>query len=221
MNAARGCSVALAPPRPAAAVPVRFALAAAALLLALPALAQPASPDVVALSVDLSEAQRAHLWRVGAWGLANAVGGAALWLSADAEGAPGWRAFGLQSAAWGAINTGIAVVGLAGGAAEPTADWAAALAAENTYADILLVNLGLNVGYAAVGTTLWAVSGRGVSNPAAWRGHGIALIVQGAGLFVLDTVAYLGTRTRLGDLVDLGAASLTAGPGGVTLVVGL
>ena len=209
------------PLRPARLATPTVLVAALLALAAHPARAQDGA-EVRALSADLSDAQRAHLWRVGAWGLANAVGGAALWLASDAEGPPGRRAFGLQSAAWGAVNTGIAVVGLAGGAGEPTADWAAALGAENGYADVLLVNLGLNVGYAAVGATLWTVSGRGVSNPAAWRGHGIALVVQGAGLFVLDGIAYLGTRARLGALVDLAAsASLTAAPGGVALVVGL
>ena len=197
---------------------------AAVLLLALaahPARAQRAD-EVRALSAELTEAQRAHLWRVGAWGLANAVGGAALWLASDGEASPGRRAFGLQSAAWGAVNTGIAVVGLAGEADGPTADLAAALGAENGYADVLLVNLGLNVGYAAVGATLWAVSGRGVSDPEAWRGHGVALVVQGAGLFVLDGIAYLGTRARFDALVDLAAsASLAVTPGGVALVVGL
>lgn len=204
-------------------MPTRPALAAVLLLaLAAPPVQAQRGDGARALSVELSDAQRAHLRRVGAWGLANAVGGAALWLASDAETSPGWRAFGLQSAAWGAVNTGIAAVGLASGAGDPTAGWAAALAAENGYADVLLVNLGLNVGYAAVGTTLWAVSGRGVSNPDAWRGHGIALIVQGAGLFVLDGVAYLGTRARLDALVDLAAsASLAAGPGGLTLTVGL
>ncbi|MDT0632472.1 DUF6992 family protein [Rubrivirga litoralis] len=205
--------------------PARFALGLAAVLLtglaAHPALAQD-GPAVRALSVDLGDAQRAHLWRVGAWGVANAVGGAALWLASSPETSAGWRAFGLQSAAWGAVNTGIAAFGLAGGAGDPAADWAAALGAENGYADVLLVNLGLNVGYAAVGATLWAVSGRGVADPAAWRGHGIALVIQGAGLFVLDGIAYLGTRARLGALVDLAnGASITAGPGGVALVVGL
>lgn len=208
--------------------PARLALAAVLLagLAAHPALAQAAlaqdGPAVRALSAELGDAQRAHLWRVGAWGVANAVGGAALWLASSPETSAGWRAFGLQSAAWGAVNTGIAAFGLAGGAGDPAADWAAALGAENGYADVLLVNLGLNVGYAAVGATLWAVSGRGVADPAAWRGHGVALVLQGIGLFVLDGIAYLGTRARLGALVDLAAsASITAAPGGVALVIGL
>ena len=175
---------------------------------------------------DLSRAlrvdQEAHLWRVGAWGLANAVGGTVLFLAADRDRQPWPRAFGMQATAWGVINTGIAVVGLASGSGETTTEWAAALAAENGYADVLLLNLGLNVGYAAAGATLWAVAGRGVSAPNAWRGHGQALVLQGLGLFVLDGIAYLATRARLDALVDLaGAASLALTPDGLTLTITL
>ena len=187
--------------------------------------AQPAEPladSVRQLSAALRADQRAHLWRVGAWGLANAVGGAALVLATDRDGRPGRWAFGLQSGAWGVVNVGIAAVGLATGPGETTADWAAALASENGYADVLLVNLGLNVGYIAVGGTLLAVAGRGVSTPDAWRGHGAALVLQGAGLLVLDGVAYLGTRGRLGALVEAASrAQLGASAEGLRLVVGL
>lgn len=178
--------------------------------------------SVEALSRDLRADQQAHLWRVGAWGLANALGGGALFLAADPGADPWRRAFGMQAGAWGVINTGIAVAGLAGGAGDVTVDWAEALRAENGYADVLLVNLGLNVGYAAVGATLWAASGRGVANPEAWRGHGQALVLQGVGLLVLDGVAYAGTRARLGALVDLAAsASVSVSPVGLALVVPL
>lgn len=199
----------------------RFLLVALAVLAADAALAQ-AGRTVEALSQDLRADQRAHLWRVGVWGLANAVGGAALVLASDPEAAPGRRAFGLQAGAWGVVNAGIAVVGLASGPGEVTGDWAGAFNAENGYADVLLVNLGLNVGYAAVGATLWAASVRGVANPEAWRGHGQALVVQGLGLLVLDGVALLGTRARLSALVDLAtAASVTASADGLALVVPL
>ena len=192
-------------------------------LLAAAAHAQPLAQaaEVGALSAALRADQDAHLRRVGAWGLANAVGGAVLVLASSRSERPGHWAFGVQSAAWGVVNVGIAAVGLAGGG-EATADWAAAITAENGYADVLLVNLGLNVGYAAVGGTLLAVAGRGVPTPAAWRGHGAALVVQGLGLLVLDGVAYLGTRARLGALVDLAAGtSLAVTEAGVSLVVGL
>jgi hypothetical protein len=184
--------------------------------------AGPSGPEVAALSQSLRAEQEAHLWRVGAWGLANLVGGAALVLASDRSEQAGRWAFGVQSGAWGAVNVGIATVGLLSGPGDVTAEWVAAFAAENGYADVLLVNLGLNVGYAAVGGTLLAVAGRGVSTPAAWRGHGAALVFQGAGLFVLDAVAYLGTRGRLGALADLaGRADLAATGTGLVLVVPL
>ncbi|WP_412060282.1 DUF6992 family protein [Rubrivirga sp. IMCC45206] len=197
----------------------------ALVLIAAPLAAQPVAepvPSVTELSEALRADQRAHLWRVGAWGLANAVGGAALVLASDRTDAPGRWAFGAQSAAWGVVNVGIAAAGLAGGPGAVTGDLAAALAAENGYADVLLVNLGLNVGYAAVGATLLAVAGQGVATPAAWRGHGAALVVQGLGLLALDGIAYAATRARLGALLDLvGSADLAATAQGVVLVVPL
>ncbi|MEL6616225.1 MAG: hypothetical protein AAFQ43_10830 [Bacteroidota bacterium] len=198
-------------------------LGAILLLFPVAVLAQEASGDgALALSEALRADQTAHLWRVGAWGAANAVGGLALIALSDSESQQVRRAFGIQSAAWGTINMGIAAVGLLRGAGEASGDWATVHGAENTYADILLVNLGLNVGYAAVGTTMMIAGSRGASNPDAWRGHGAALILQGAGLFVLDGIAYLASRQRLGALVDLAdSASLTATASGVRLVVGL
>ena len=185
------------------------------------ALAQEAS-GVLALSQDLRADQAAHLWRVGAWGAANVAGGLALVALSDREADAFRHAFGVQAAAWGAINVGIAAVGLATGPGEASGEWAAAFVAENGYADVLLLNLGLNVGYAAVGTTLLAVAGRGVPNPSAWRGHGAALVLQGAGLLVLDGIAYLAGRQRLGALVEIvDGAALSAGASGVRLTIGL
>lgn len=201
-----------------------LALVLVAVTLSAAASAQPVAEadPVEALSAALRADQHAHLWRVGAWGLANAVGGAALVLASDRETQPGRWAFGLQSGAWGAVNVGIAVVGLASGAGEVSADWATAFGAENGYADVLLVNLGLNVGYMAVGGTLLLVAGRGVSTPDAWRGHGAALVLQGAGLMLLDGVAYLGTRARLGALVEIASrAEVSASATGLRVAVGL
>jgi len=161
------------------------------------------TPTVVAVSESYRAAQRAHLYRVLGWGGLNAAVGAALLLASDRTTQRGRFGFGVQSAAWGTINMGIAAVGLLAGGGEVAQSVSEALRAENGYADILLFNLGLNVAYASVGATLIAVSSRGVAHPAAWRGHGTALIVQGLGLFVLDGIAYLGTRDRLGSLIDL------------------
>ncbi|MEM1054150.1 MAG: hypothetical protein AAGI52_01385 [Bacteroidota bacterium] len=194
--------------------------AAAGLLSIFPLAAAAQSGTPAALSQDLHADQRAHLLRVGAWGAANVAGGLAL--VATAEEGSAQRAFGVQSAAWGAINTGIAAVGLLRGQGETAATWREAHGDENNYENVLLVNLGLNVGYAGVGTAMVLAAENGVDNADDWRGHGTALILQGAGLFVLDGIAYLGSRARLGALADIAeAATVTAGPGGVRVVVGL
>ena len=210
--------------------PTRPRLTALATLFALllaagtvgPALAQetpsvegPASPRVETLSGDLNDARRDHLWRVAAWGGANVAGGLALVLaSARNEQGARW-AFGAMSAGWGAVNVGIAAVGLATAPADAASAYGTALSAERNFHDILLLNLGLNVAYAGVGGTMLAAGYRDVSNAAEWRGFGTSLILQGAGLLVLDGVAFLASRARLGDLVGLaGDLSATALPTG-------
>ncbi len=172
------------------------------------------SPDptrIEALVTDRVRAERNHLWRVAAWGSANIVGGLALQQAADPTDT---RAFGFQSAVWGAVNVGIAAVGLINSRDRPTT-WRNAIDAERRYHDILLANLGLNVGYASVGTAMIVASAYDVDRAAAWRGHGSALILQGAGLLVLDAIAWLGSRGRIVDFLgmpgDLAARPLPVG----------
>ncbi len=197
-------------------------LRAAAVFLALlagTAAAQPAS-GVSGIVAARQAAEHAHLWRVGAWGAANAAAGTLL--LATAGDADGRRAFGIQSAAWGAVNIAIAGVGLATASPDTLLSAADAIRAEAHLANILWLNLGLDAGYAAVGATLWIVAARGVSNPAAWRGHGRALVVQGVGLFVLDAVVLAGSSGRLGALADLAQHAVLVPTGtGLALVIGL
>ena len=162
---------------------------------------------IEALVADRIQSERNHLWRVGVWGTANVIGGTALRLVADRTDT---RGFGFQSAAWGAVNIAIATAGLLGSRDRPTT-WRSALDAERQYHDILLVNLGLNVGYASVGTAMVVASAYDVDDAAAWRGHGSALILQGAGLLVLDAIAWLGSRGRIVDLLGM-PGNLSARP---------
>lgn len=172
------------------------------------------SPDpagIEALVTDRVRAERNHLWRVAAWGSANMIGGLALRLASDPTDT---RAFGFQSATWGAVNVSIAVAGLLNSRDRPTT-WRSAVDAERRYHDILLANLGLNIGYASVGTAMVVASAYDVDRAAEWRGHGSALILQGAGLFVLDAIAWLGSRRRIVDFLsmpgDLSARPLPVG----------
>lgn len=117
---------------------------------------------------------------LGAWGTASVVGGSLL---AAAGRGRGIAAFGQQSAQWGAINALIAGVGA----------WRARTSAPNPsrLRTVLLVNAALDVGYIAVGIAMargtLTFGGRIVPQTA--LGHGSAVVVQGAGLLVIDTAA--------------------------------
>jgi hypothetical protein len=105
---------------------------------------------------------------LGGWAAGSLVAGAVL--SADRR----TRGFGRQTFAWGAVDGVIASVGArrraANGPTEPA-----------RLRTVLLVNAGLDVGYLAAGA--WLVrDGR-------WRGDGLAVLVQGAFLLVLDATA--------------------------------
>jgi hypothetical protein len=188
-----------------------------------PVRAQAASraPDslVQAQSAQLQAAKRAHLWRVAAWGGANALGGLALVLASSRAGQSTRWHFGAMSAGWGVVNVGIAAGGLFA-SGPPPAEPGALLTAERQFHDILLFNLGLNVAYSAVGATMLGASSYGVDNAGRWRGFGTSLILQGVGLLVLDGIAFLASRGRLASLLDAGVQlSVQAAPTGAALTL--
>ncbi|WP_233992436.1 DUF6992 family protein [Salinibacter altiplanensis] len=162
-------------------------------------------PDSLAQvqSAQLSDAKNAHLWRVGAWGGVNALGGFVLvWASSRSAQSTRWH-FGAMSAGWGLVNTGIAAGGLLTSGTPPV-EVGPLWAAERQFHDVLLFNLGLNVAYSAVGATMLGASHYGVGNTGRWRGFGTSLILQGVGLLVLDGIAFWASRSRLSSLLDAG-----------------
>ena len=174
--------------------------------------------QIKALSSERLAGERNHLYRVLTWGAVNAMGGGALWAVEDAGSVR--SSFGQQSSLWGLVNVGIASVGLLTPDGEPTTDLTEALHAERRYHDILLANLGLNVGYMGVGAAMIIAAGEGVSRGDAWRGHGGALVLQGLGLFALDAISWAASRSRLSGLVSMiGDASASAAPGGIGVAV--
>lgn len=97
---------------------------------------------------------------------------------------PATRAFGRQTAAWGVIDLAIAGVGAARRSPPPTA---------GRLRTVLGVNAALDVLYVAAGAHL-ALRRPGFGgrlSPRAARGHGTAVVVQGALLLALD-----GAHTR-------------------------
>jgi len=128
----------------------------------------------------LLELERGHLQRLLMWGAISIVTGTAMfaWLTWRRTAAPMLRHFAIQTAAWGAINT---VIALRSMRTLTMRDFAGTQELLN----ILWLNTGLDVGYAAVGATL-VIAG--------WRwgprlgaiGAGVGVIVQGLALAVLD-----------------------------------
>jgi hypothetical protein len=174
---------------------------------------------VQAQAAQLQAAKSDHLWRVAGWGGVNALGGLALaWASSRSNQATRWH-FGAMSAGWGVVNVGIAAGGLLASGAPPT-EPGAVLAAERQFHDILLLNLGLNVGYSVVGATMLGASYYGIDNVGRWRGFGTSLILQGVGLLVLDGIAFLASRGRLSSLLETGVElSVQAAPTGAALTL--
>lgn len=195
-------------------------LRAAAVFLLFTAAPVAAQSDAAGLSSARVTAERAHLRRVGAWGATSVAVGTVLLVTAD--GRTGRRAFGVQTLAWGAVDTGIAAFGLLRAVPDSALALGDALRAEAHLADVLWLNLGLDAGYMAVGATLWIVAARGVQNPDAWRGHGRAVVLQGAALLALDAVVAAGSSGRFDALVRLaGDVALVPAAHGIALVVGL
>ena len=213
--------VSVLPPR------LLFALITPLLLVSADASAQQqaGTPDgdslVRAQAAQLQRAKTDHLWRVAAWGGANALGGLALvWASSRSGQSTRWH-FGAMSAGWGMVNVGIAAGGLLA-SGPPPSELNALLAAERQFHDILLFNLGLNVAYSAVGATMLGASYYGIENVGRWRGFGTSLILQGLGLLVLDGIAFWASRDRLDSLLDVGMQlSVQATPMGAALTLHL
>jgi len=155
-----------------------------------------------------------HLMRVGAWGGASLVGGLIAATLSDSDAA---SAYGLQSVAWGAINLGIAGTVLSRRAPPAEVTYEAERAAERRLQRLLGINLALNSGYILVGgaTALSAPEG---TRGARQRGHGSAIVVQGAALMLLDAVAYHDSRRRSATLQHV---RLTASPSGAHLSIRL
>lgn len=130
----------------------------------------------------LELAERSHLLRLLVWSAVSILAGTAVlaWLHAGLRRSDLLKHFAVQTAAWGAVE------------ALMTAWFWMALAprdlASATRLDrILWLNIGLDVGYVLVGTTL-VVAGLKMGRRLGVAGAGMAIIVQGAALALLDLV---------------------------------
>lgn len=125
-------------------------------------------------------AEQAHLMRLVGWGAASVLVGTVvlLLLAARRSRSPLLLHFAIQLAAWGAIDV---VLGMLGWRGLEFRD----LSGFTDLDRFLWLNMGLNVGYVAVGVTL-AACGWALRRSLALLGAGIGVILQGLALLVLD-----------------------------------
>ena len=130
----------------------------------------------------LLAAERGHLLRLALWGAMSVVAGSAILalLSARRVRSLLLQHFAIQTAAWGAVDLAICAAAWRG---LTLRDLTGAVALDR----FLWFNIGLDVGYVAVGVTL-AVVGWRLTRSLALIGAGIGVIVQGIALALLDLV---------------------------------
>ncbi len=124
--------------------------------------------------------ERAHLLRLFAWGGMSVVAGTGLfaWLTVRRSGSALLRSFSIQTSLWGLLNLAVAGRGwLRAG----DRDLGSALQLER----MLWFSTGLDIGVILVGITL-AATGWVLGRRLGVVGAGIGVLLQGAGLLVLD-----------------------------------
>lgn len=124
--------------------------------------------------------ERTHLLRLAFWGGASVLAGSLLlaWLAWRRVPSPLLRHFGIQTAAWGAVDLAICAWAQRGLTLRDF-DGQAALV------NFLWLNVGLDAGYVGVGLTL-ALAAWQLGRRLGGVGAGIGIIVQGLALALLD-----------------------------------
>jgi hypothetical protein len=127
----------------------------------------------------LLDAERAHLFRLLAWGASSVLVGTALiaWLRVRGLRSPLLEQFAMLTAAWGTIE--IILAFLARGSLM-VRDVSAATRLDR----LLWLNIGLDIGYVLVGLAL-AIAGWQLGRRFKLVGAGIGVVVQGGALVLL------------------------------------
>jgi hypothetical protein len=140
--------------------------------------------------VDIWQRERTRARTTVVWGSVGVVAGTGL---AATTRDPWRRAFGRQTAGWGAVDLGVAALGrwLQDRRMRQLPDPYAAAAQDAERVKlrrVLLVNVAADVGYVALGARLGRDSRPHVA------GAGVAILLQGAFLLVHDSIHAAGVR---------------------------
>ena len=124
--------------------------------------------------------ERAHLTRLLLWGAASLAAGLGCWafVHKRRQELPLLWHFGIQTAAWGAID---ALLALASQPQLALRDYDGVTRLDR----FVWLNCGLDLGYIAVGVAL-AVCGWRLTQSRGLLGAGLGVVIQGAALLLLD-----------------------------------
>jgi hypothetical protein len=128
----------------------------------------------------LEALERAHLLRLIVWGAASILAGTALiaWMKLSSRRSSLLSHFAMQCAAWGVAEVLLALMQVVRLAPRD-------LASATRLDRLLWLNVGLDAGYVLVGIVL-AVVGWRLARALGPVGAGIAIVIQGLALSVLD-----------------------------------
>ena len=139
-------------------------------------------PNAFMWADTLLAVERAHLLRLALWAAASLLIGTALvaLVHVGRRRSSLLKHFGIQTGVWGAVELMVALLLLRSLAIRD-------LAGATRLDRLLWMNIGLDVGYVLVGITLVVIGWR-VVRRLGLVGAGIAVVLQGAALAVIDLV---------------------------------
>jgi hypothetical protein len=135
---------------------------------------------------QLVEVERTLTTALVNWSVASIVMGTSIALTGQRRGHRQLTAFGRQTAAWGAVDAVIVGVGLISQKRRGTLSEDAAQSQIRKLRKLLLINAAADVGYIAGGISILSRSRGKKSLFRMGSGDGLAIVIQGAFLFVLD-----------------------------------
>ncbi|MCD6012173.1 MAG: hypothetical protein K0Q79_2035 [Flavipsychrobacter sp.] len=126
---------------------------------------------------------------LGAMGIASMVSGGVGYVTARQDE---WKYFHGMNVLWGAVNTGIAFMGMSGVRKEMAAKYNY-LQAYNRYLSnkkLYLINAGLDVLYIAGGVALNEYGRTAGNDKAIYQGFGKSIAIQGIALLLFDNIMF-------------------------------
>jgi len=158
-------------------------------------------------AANAAQYRREGWWLFG-WGLASAVAGGVVAIALRDE--PEWLSFGLTTAAFGAIDAGLAAgmldlggsrreaiaAGRLGDLTDPDAVLEASITSQRKSGQIFALNFGLDVAYITAGLLMFFLGRAKEPDEGLLTGSGIGMITQGAFLLAFDLAAWIHTGQR-------------------------